>query len=128
MRLYTKCPFCKHRTYVAGIVVRNRMDFAICIKSFNFDFKCSCCKKDKSYTVNDVCAESADTIVPAAALLGMFFGIIFGPLLVLVCGLIGVVFGTYLDIHEVERITNFNTGIVTVRKLNTLDMENFKVV
>lgn len=128
MRLYTKCPFCKHRTYLAGIVARNRMDFTICIKSFDFDMQCPSCKKDKSYTVNDVCAESAGTIVPAMALLGMIFGMIFGSLFVLVCGLVGVVFGTYWDIHEVERITNFNTGIVTARKPNALDMENFKVV
>lgn len=128
MRLYTKCPSCKHRTYLAGIVERHRLNVAMRIKSFDFNCECSCCKKDNLYTVNDVCAENPGTIVPAMALLGMMFGIIFGSLFVLVCGLVGGVFGTYLDIREIERVSSFNTGIVTARKLNALDMENFKVV
>jgi len=99
------------------------------IKSFDFNHKCCYCKEENLYTVNDVCAAYLISITPVAAVaMGTSGGLIFGPMAMLPGAIVGAVVGVMLDIREARQATRFNTSIVKANKLNTMSMEDFKVI
>lgn len=114
MKLYVTCDNCKHKTYVNGVTVGTRVDFAQAIQSNNIKLLCVGCGTLETRSVNDVYAEGSGSAMGIFVLvLGLWASLVIGPVGLLLGGAIGAVVGAGWDAAEATQIRKFNTSVTS---------------